>query len=149
MTGALGYLALLATAAFGGAAFYVSVAEHPARMALDDEAALAQWKPSYQRGKAMQASLALVGGALAIWAWWQGRDWLWLAGGIALLANWPFTLLAILPTNHRLATVPPGSAGPKSRALLIRWGRLHAGRTLLGALAAMLMLAALAAHSSS
>jgi threonine dehydrogenase-like Zn-dependent dehydrogenase len=149
MTGPIGLFALLATAAFAGAAFYVSIAEHPARMALGDEAALAQWKPSYQRGKAMQASLALLGGALALWAWWQSRDWLWLAGGIALLANWPFTLLAILPTNQRLEAVPPGSAGAETRALLMRWGRLHAGRTLLGMLATALMLAALAVHASS
>jgi hypothetical protein len=149
MTGLIGLLALLAAALFAGAAFYVSVAEHPARMQLDDAAALAQWKPSYKRGKLMQAGLALLGSLLAFWAWWDGRDWLWLAGGIALLANWPATLIAILPTNHRLEAIPPGGAGPQSRALLVRWGRLHAVRTVLGALAALLMLAALAARSSN
>ena len=144
MTGLIGPLALLAAAAFAGAACYVSTAEHPARLRLDDDAALAQWQPSYARGKLMQAGLALVGSLLACWAWWESRDWLWLAGGIALIANWPVTLLVILPVNRRLEAVPPGGGGAESRALLIRWGRLHAVRTLLGGLAALLMLAAAA-----
>lgn len=144
MTGLIGPLALVAAGSFAGAALYVSVAEHPARMRLDDAAALAQWRPSYARGKLMQAGLALIGGLLGVWAWWEDRNLLWLAGGIALLANWPVTLIAILPVNHRLEAVTPREAGPESRALLIRWGRLHAVRTLLGGVAALLMLAALA-----
>lgn len=142
MTGLTGPLAFLAAALFAGAALYVSVAEHPARLRLDDAAALAQWKPSYARGKAMQASLALLGSLLAFWAWWESRDWLWLAGGLALLANWPFTLVAIMKVNRRLETLAPGT--PETRALLVRWGRLHAMRSLLGSLAALLMLAGIA-----
>ena len=145
MTGLIGPLALLVAAMFAGAALYVSVAEHPARMRLDDGAALAQWGPSYARGKMMQAGLALIGSLLACWAWWESREWLWLAGGLVLLANWPFTLIAILPVNHRLEAIPPGGAGPESRALLVRWGRLHAMRSLLGSAAALLMFCALAA----
>src|SRR5258706_2634933 len=126
--------ALLIAAAFAGAALYVSVAEHPARLTLDDGAALAQWKPSYRRGKVMQASLALVGGLLALWVWRQDRNALWLAGGLLLLANWPVTLILIMPVNHRLEA---GDApGPDTRALLVRWGRPHLIRTALGTAAA-------------
>jgi hypothetical protein len=135
-------LALLAAAAFAGAALYVSVAEHPARMGLDDQAALRQWKPSYARGKIMQAGLALIGSLLALWVWWEGRNLLWLIGGLALLANWPFTLAVILPTNHRLEATPDGATAPETRALLIRWGRLHAVRAALGTAAVLIMLGA-------
>jgi hypothetical protein len=57
-----------------------------------------------------------------------------------LLANWPFTLIAILPTNKLLMEIPPQNAGPKSRELIRVWGRLHAVRSGLGATATVLFL---------
>ena len=137
-----GHLALVAAALFAGAAIYITVAEQPARLGLDDRAALLQWKPAYARGFAMQATLAVIGSALGAWTWWQGGHGLWLAGAIALLANWPFTLFAIMPTNHKLGAIAPDAAGLESRALLVRWGHLHAVRSGLGTVATALMLVA-------
>jgi hypothetical protein len=62
----LANLAVLATALFTGAATYVSLVEHPARLRCSNEIALAQWRPSYQRGTVMQASLAIAGSLLGI-----------------------------------------------------------------------------------
>ena len=138
-----GMLALIAAAVFFGAAFYVNFAEQPARLQLDDRSLLAQWKPSYKRGFAMQAPLAIVGFVLGAIAWWQTRDWLWLAGAIVLLTNWPYTLLGIMPTNNALMALDPAAAGPQSRRLIEKWARLHAVRTALGAAATALFAGAL------
>ena len=64
-------LAFAFAAAFTGAAVYITIAEHPARLTLDDRAALAHWKPSYQGGAVMQASLAMAATLLGLWMWWQ------------------------------------------------------------------------------
>jgi Domain of unknown function (DUF1772) len=143
-----GLAALVVAALFTGAAVYINVAEQPARLGLDDRAMLAEWKPSYKRGLTMQASLAVIGFLIGAAAWWQLGGWQWLAGAVLLVANWPFTLLAIMPTNNRLMEMAPSSAGPDSRALIVTWGKLHAVRGLLGALATIMFVwAALRAAS--
>jgi uncharacterized membrane protein len=138
-----GLLALIAAAVFFGAAFYVNFVEQPARLHLDDRSLLAEWKPSYKRGFAMQAPLAAVGFVLGVIAWWQTRDWFWLAGAVVLVMNWPYTLLGIMPTNNVLMPLDPADAGPQSRRLIEKWATLHAVRTTLSAAATVLFAAAL------
>ena len=138
-----GKIALIIAAAFTGAALYVNIAEQPARLTLDDRALLAEWKPSYQFGAPMQASFAMISGAFGLLAGLLTEDWTWVFGAVLILANWPYTLLGILPLNHRLNAIAPDQANATSRALIERWGRLHAYRTALGFTATLAYLWAL------
>ena len=141
----IGSLALVSAALFTGAAFYINFAEQPARLELDDRSLLLQWKPAYKRGYVMQATLAILGFVLGASAWWLSGISAFLFGAVLMLANWPWTLLGIMPTNRLLMATDPASAGDASRALLMKWNRLHAVRTGLGALATLSFLWALEA----
>jgi hypothetical protein len=129
---------MTAAALFTGAAVYISVVEQPARLSLEDRALLTEWKRAYDRGFAMQAPLALVGFLLGLLAWRQTANSLWLYGAVALVMNWPYTLLLIRPTNNQL--LAPDSAGRTSRRLIEHWGRLYTVRSLLGVVATAIFL---------
>jgi hypothetical protein len=135
-----GQLALIVAAVFAGAALYVNIAEQPARLLLDDRAMLAQWQPSYKRGFAMQAPLAIVAFLFGALAWWQTGIWLWLVGAALMIANWPYTLLGIMPTNNRLMAADSAAAGGETRKLIETWAGLHAVRTALGFAAVLVFL---------
>ncbi len=129
----VGQFAVVVAAIFAGAAIYINIAEHPARMRLEDSPLLAQWKPSYKRGFAMQSSLAVVGCLLGLGAWYLTRDWRWVLGAVVLISNWPFTFVAIMPINNRLMAMAVESPSDEMRGLMVHWGRLHAVRSALGA----------------
>ena len=135
-----GQVALVVAAVFAGAALYVNIAEQPARLALDDQSLLREWKPSYKRGFAMQAPLAIIGFLLGLLAWWQTGLWTWLAGAICMIANWPYTFVVIMPLNNRLMEIDPAAAAADSRQLIEKWAQQHAVRTGLGFAAVALFL---------
>jgi hypothetical protein len=137
-----GLLALTVAALFTGAAIYINVAEHPARLKLEDGPLLAQWKPSYNSGKLVQATLAAAGGVLGLITFFFDWDWKWVIGAIFIAANWPYTLYLVMPTNNRLMAIDPAAPTAEVRPLMVRWGWLHASRSLLGAAATILFIAA-------
>jgi hypothetical protein len=140
-----GELALVVAALFTGAAFYINFAEQPARLQLDDSSMLVEWKAAYKRGFAMQATLAIVGFLLGLIAAWQTGRVAFVVGSCFMLANWPWTVFRMSPTNADLMDTPPGTAGHETRELLVRWNSLHAVRTALGGLSIIAFVLALAA----
>ncbi len=138
-----GHLALILAAAFAGAAFYINFAEQPARLELDDRSLLKQWKPSYAAGFTMQSSLAAMSGVLGLLTALLAGEWLWALGAVLILANWPYTLIGIMPTNKQLNATEIEDANAETRATIEKWGRQRAVRTALGIGATLVYLWAL------
>jgi uncharacterized membrane protein len=138
-------LATMCAGLFAGAAIYITLVEHPARLECGTELATTEFGPSYRRATLMQASLAAVGLLAALVAWAQGRGVEVLIGGLLLGAVIPFTLVVILPTNQRLLDPGLHSGSAEAAALLARWGRLHAVRSLMSAVAFVVLLWSLGA----
>ena len=116
---------------FAGAAIYINAVEHPARMSCGNDVALREFAPSYRRATVMQASLAVIGCLAGLWSGWVlGDAWVGF-GGLLLGAVVPFTLVVILPTNKQLLEPSLDPCDTRTTKLLIRWGRLHAVRSVL------------------
>lgn len=134
------FLATLSSTLFAGAAIYINLVEHPARMSCDTKTAAMQWAPSYKRATIMQASLAIAGFLTGVAAWLLGGGRSWLMGAVLLGAVVPFTFMAIMPTNHTLQEPGRDLSSPETRALLEKWGGLHAVRSLLSFLASLVFI---------
>ena len=127
--------ATLSAGLFAGAAIYITLVEHPARLECGTALAATEFVPSYRRATVMQASLAALGFLAALGSWFQGRGLRVLIAGTLLGLVIPFTLLVILPTNQRLLDPALDRGSSDAAGLLARWGRLHAVRSLMSAIA--------------
>jgi hypothetical protein len=128
-------IATLCAGLFGGAAIYINLVEHPARLECGTALAISQFGPSYRRATVMQASLAALGLLASVGAWLEGRGLVVLIAGLLLGLVIPFTLIVILPTNKALLDPRLDRGSAEAAALLVRWGRLHAVRSILSAVA--------------
>lgn len=124
-------MAVLASGLFAGAAVYINLVEHPARVQCGTELAVTEFGPSYHRATYLQASLAVVGFVGGAGAWISGSGTGWLIGGVVIGLVIPFTLVVILPTNKKLLDPALDRRSQQAGDLLARWARLHAVRSVL------------------
>ena len=123
--------ALLFSAIYFGATAYITLVEHPARLACSPEVALTQWAqsvkstPRYAASALIAAAAALVHSKATL-----ASPWTW--GSILLLTVLPFTVVALLPIQRHLAEPNPRLEHIKTIAKLRDWGIRHSVRTCLG-----------------
>jgi len=134
------FFATLCAGLFCGAAVYINLAEHPARVACGTEIAVRQFAQSYKRATVMQVALALAGFLLGLLGAWQLCDPFAALGAIFLSSVAPFTLIVIFPTNKQLLDPMLEAGSVRAAALLRRWNKLHAVRSILSAARFTLML---------
>ena len=127
----LKFIATFSAAVFAGAALYINLAEHPARMMLDTRFAAAQWATSYRRATWMQAPLALLSLVTGVASWLLGGGLGWAIAALSIGAVVPFTLVGIMPTNNALLAPSRDLGAAETRTLLEHWAKLHVVRTAL------------------
>jgi uncharacterized membrane protein len=133
-------IAALSCTIFAGAAIYINIVEHPARMSCDLKIAATVWAPSYKRAALMQAPLAILIFLSGLSVWLLGGIVFWLIGAVFIGLVVPFTFIAIMPTNHQLLEPGRDLASEETKKLLEKWGKLHAVRSVLSLVASMVYL---------
>lgn len=139
----LEFVATLSAALFCGAAIYINLVEHPARLSCGTSLAVTEFAPSYKKATVMQVSLAAASFLSALAAWLSGAGIYWLIGGILIVLVIPFTLIFILPTNNKLLDSSLDKNSEYARTLLDNWGNLHAVRSVLSLASLLIFLYAL------
>ena len=134
--------AVLASTLFAGAALYVNLVEHPARLSCGTELAATEFGPSYKRATIMQVALAVLAAIAGVIRGLLGGGAIWFIGAATIVAVIPFTLIVILPVNNRILEPARNKASAETRMLLERWGRLHAVRTIVSLAASVLFIVA-------
>jgi hypothetical protein len=127
----IGTLALAFAAAFTGATLYINLVEQPARLGLDDNGLLSEWRPSDRRGFALLQSLALIAAVLGLAGYFESQDVRWLIGAIIIVASWPYTYFAMVPMNNRILAITASEPGA-ARELVRAWGLLEYGQSAIG-----------------
>jgi Domain of unknown function (DUF1772) len=95
-------VAILTATLLSGAAIYVNLVEHPARMERGTEFAASVFGPSYRRAAVMRSILALSATVAGVGARFMGGRLAWFLGALLIFIVVPFTLVAIRPTNERV-----------------------------------------------
>jgi hypothetical protein len=135
------FLAVLCCILFTGAAIYINLVEHPARMGCDTKTAATIWAPSYKKATVMQAPLAVLSFLAGVGAWLLGGGTLWLIGAVLIGLVVPYTFIVVMPTNQQLLAPGRDLSSAETRSLLEKWGRLHVVRSVLSFLASIVYLA--------
>lgn len=129
------FVHLLCLGIFSGAALYINVCEHPARMQLNNNEAVLQWQPSYVRAFAMQASLMVIVAITGFLLYFKyASDFIFAFSASVAVIIWLYTLFVMLPTNNTIMRMKTSEERSEERArtLLNSWNVMHLARTLAG-----------------
>ncbi len=130
-----GLVALCFASAFSGSAIYISIVEQPARLSMDSQGMLAEWKPSDRRAVVLLGTLALVSAIFGFVDYSSSHDLRWLLGATVIIASWPYMFFLLVPINNRLLAASGAEVGPLSREFIRDWGFLEWGLAAIGVFA--------------
>jgi uncharacterized membrane protein len=137
MNSILEITSVLSCSLFTGAALYVNLVEHTARMQCGIKIALEQWKPSYKTGLKSQIFYLMTCFLACIFRYLLGGSICWLLSGSILFLAFPYTFMFIMPINKELFKYDSKSIDESKEVefrvkyLLTKWNRLHTVRVIL------------------
>ena len=111
-------LAVLTAGLFSGAAIFISLGEHPARMACGTKLASTVFPGSFKRAAIIQSIFQLLSTLFSVLAWLNGSDIEWLYYGLLFLTLMPYTFFILMPINYKLLADDLDRESPKTKALL-------------------------------
>src|SRR5215510_4720642 len=138
MIEALQMIATFTAVLFAGAALYINMVEHPARMVLETKSAALQWAPSYKRATLLQVPLAIVSLLSGVTVWLMGGSVWWFVAALFAGAVVPYTFIFVMPTNHKILQPSRDLESVETRKLLQKWAKLHGVRTALSLVASVI-----------
>ncbi len=113
--------------------------EQPARMALDDNALLSEWRPSDSRGVALLSAFALAAAVAGFIAYFESQDVRWVFGALIVISSWPYAFFVMAPLNNQILSLR-GRDVSAARALVRQWGLVESGFAAIGVLAVAMFL---------
>ncbi|XP_065057920.1 uncharacterized protein LOC135685783 [Rhopilema esculentum] len=138
---------VLAQGLITGTAYYITMVEVPARLALDMPLAVKSWKPCFNGAKNSQifwSTFSMLGGFIVYYLEYgtPKECILWPIASAMVVSIVPYTLIGMMPLNNQLVeTQKCIEKGDRwIEGSLKKWGSLHAVRTVinLGAFGLML-----------
>lgn len=133
------FVCLLASTLFAGASLFITLISHPVRLSMEPKAAGTSFIPFYKGGTRMQAPLALISSAAGIYVFIATSRPAWLITAALFIGIVVFTTIVMMPTNNKIVAKGRDYTTAESRALIVRWGNLHAVRTALSMVGSVLV----------
>ena len=135
-------IALFGCGTFFGAAFYISVGQHPAALEAGTSVAARFFPPMYKRAAPMQIASALAGSIAGLIVWYLSASAMWLVGALLLLSVIPITLFFIKPVNDVLLGPENDPDSDATGELLKQWGPKQWVRTIVSGVSFLVYLIA-------
>lgn len=123
-------LILLGMSSIFGVALAASIVVHPILISIKPASAIEIFKPFFDKTHVIVLVLSIVVSLLCLLVSILSGEWSWFLISLLMHLNGPYTVFLMMPLNRRLMAddVDPDSA--QSTDDLVKWGSLHAVRTV-------------------
>jgi len=114
-----------------GVALTASIVVHPILLLVKKQTAIEVFKPFFDKTHIIVLWLSITISLLALAISFFTGNWWWFGISLGMHLNGPFTIFFMMPLNNRLMSDEVDSNSEETANDLIKWGSLHAVRTVL------------------